>query len=175
MSSLEPSKGQITATPCGLVTRCDSGILDDCPGQKTCKTFGTAGYCVEPTKDVHVTCTDDCDFLGTHFYYYEVVGFFLGCRNDYKVDMNGDRYINTRMVKYYTETCKQWGRCGFGPGFLGDDHIRTLDSFHSQNDGLLNENKDGSCPKYCEEYLNDFCPDILMRLSNCKFECLKSF
>ena len=104
----------------------------------------------------------------------------MGCRNDYKVDMNGERYINTRIVKYYSETCKfhswqpsKYGRCAFGPEFLGDDHLRTLHSFHSQNGGLSNENKDGSCPKYCEGFLYDFCPDNLTSVSACKFKCHK--
>ena len=117
----------------------------------------------------YVTCTDHCDCLGTHL--SSGAGYVMGCCNDYKYDMYGEPYLNTNLVKYYTEICKNNGRCGFGPGFRGDDLIRTLHSFHSQKDGLSNENKDGSCPKYCEEYLNDFCPKELVSISNCRYQC----
>ena len=161
--SLELSKEP--SGECGLATTCDSGILDDCSGQKTCKTYGTAGYCVQPTYEYYIACTDDCDCLGLHKIYDY---FFLGCRNDYKVDMNGERYINTRIVKYYTETCVNNGRCGFG---ADSDHFRTLDSYRY---GIPNENTNGSCPKNCAFLLSEFCPNISQSGFYCRLFCPNS-
>ena len=91
---------------------CDSGIPDDCSGQNKCKTFGTTGYCVHPLEDIsNVGCTDDCNCLGAYYNFGFVI---LGCRSDYKLDMNGEMYINTRFVKYYTDTCESNDMCGVG-------------------------------------------------------------
>ena len=115
MLSLEPSKDQITTIPCGLETTCDSGILDDCSGQNNFKTYGTAGYCVQPSEYKNVACMDDCNCLGTHcVLIYGMVGSIMACRNDYKHGMNGKKYVNTRFVKYYTDTCESNDMCGVG-------------------------------------------------------------
>ena len=117
----------------------------------------------------YVTCTDHCDCLGTHL--ISGAGYVMGCRNDNKYDMYGEPYLNTSLVKYYTEICKNNGRCGFGSVLMGGDHFRTLDSCHSSH--LPDENTKGSCPKYCANYLSEFCPNEVQSISNCKFLCPK--
>ena len=168
MLSLEPSENRVRAISCGLETTCDSGILGDCSERKyNCKTYGTAGYCIQPSEDTNVACADHCDCLGTYSYYY---GFLMGCRNEYKFDMKGNRYINTRIVKYYSETYGIHGQYNFGAQY---EHFRTLDSFR---DGKSNENTNGSCPENCAEYVDKFCPqEIVQSNLNCKFYCHSVF
>ena len=153
LPSLEPSKYQITAIPCGLVTTCDSGILDDCSGQEECKTFETAEYCVEPNPAPYPNaCTDDCNCLGT---YHGHEGYWMACGNYLKYnEYSGENDVNTRVVKYYTETCYE-GECrSWTYNDYGEEeyHIRILNSLRIPNE------IERECPMNCDEFINDFCP-----------------
>ena len=113
LPSLETSKDPSTAalpSPCGLVQTCDYWILENCPNPEKCKTFETAGYCVQPNSVLYpVACRDDCVCLGTDTHYYEYFGFI----NEWE-DNNGEFYLATKVLKHYTGSCEQNGKCHAG-------------------------------------------------------------
>ena len=111
LPELEPlkeirSEAPTPPPPCGLITMCDSGFLENCPGQEEFKIFEIAEYYVEPNSAPYpVSCIDDCNCLDT---YYKGVGFQLGSHNDLKYDeINRENYVNTRVVNFNSEICSK--------------------------------------------------------------------
>ena len=116
---------------------CDSGFLENFPGQEEFKIFEIAEYYVEPNSAPYpVSCIDDCNCLDT---YYKGVGFQLGSHNDLKYDeINRENYVNTRVVNFNSEICsKRRQICASGEYNnyckYGNFHIRALDSLRITN------------------------------------------
>ena len=63
---------------------CDSGFLENYPGQEECKTYETAEYCVKTNSAPYsVACIDDCKY---HCTQYKGLCFQLDSHNDLKYD-----------------------------------------------------------------------------------------
>ena len=92
----------------------------------------------------------------------------MACRNEYKYDKYEERYLNTSVVKYYTENCFN-GKCtwwDYKNGVNGKLHIRILNSLRIPNE------IEGGCPMNCDQYLNRFCPyDVIPSYGYCQFFC----